>query len=59
MFVKFILDNKEVTYAELKEKLDNLAVSVGYDWQDYIELYDVLSDGTLVFETNRTSFIGG
>ena len=57
MFIKFILDNKEVTYEELKEKFDNLAV--GYDWQDYIELYDVLSDGTLVFETNRESFIGG
>lgn len=57
MFIKFILDNKEVTYEELKEKFDNLGV--GYDWQDYIELYDVLSDGTLVFETNRTSFIGG
>ena len=57
MFIKFILDSKEVTYEELKEKFDNLGV--GYDWQDYIELYDVLSDGTLVFETNRESFIGG
>ena len=57
MFIKFILDNKKVTYEELKEKFDNLGV--GYDWQDYIELYDVLSDGTLVFETNRESFIGG
>ena len=57
MFIKFILDNKEVSYEELQEKSNNL--EVGYDWQDYIELYDVKSDGTLVFETNRTSFIGG
>lgn len=57
MFIKFILDNKEVTYEELQEKLNNL--EVGYDWEDYIELYEVKADGTLVFETNRISFIGG
>ena len=57
MFIKFILDNKEVTYEELQEKFNNL--EVGYDWEDYIELYEVKADGTLVFETNRTSFIGG
>jgi hypothetical protein len=57
MFIKFILDNKEVTYQELQEKFNNL--EVGYDWEDYIELYEVKPDGTLVFETNRISFIGG
>lgn len=57
MFIKFILDNKEVTYEELQEKFNNL--EVGYDWEDYIELYDVKPDGTIVFETNRISFIGG
>ena len=57
MFIKFILDNKEFTYEELQEKFNNL--KVGYDWEDYIELYEVKADGTLVFETNRISFIGG
>ncbi len=57
MFIKFILDNKEVTYEESQEKFNNL--KVGYDWEDYIELYEVKADGTLVFETNRISFIGG
>ena len=57
MFIKFILDNKKVTYEELQEKFNNL--KVGYDWEDHIELYVVNSDGTLVFETNRISFIGG
>lgn len=57
MFIKFILDNKEVTYEELQEKFNNLAV--GYDWEDYIELCEVKPDGTLVFETKRMSFIGG
>ncbi len=57
MFIKFILDNKEVTYEELQEKFNNL--KVGYDWEDYIELYEVKANGTLVFETNRISFIGG
>lgn len=57
MFIKFILDNKDVTYQELQEKFNNL--EVGYDWEDYIELYEVKPDGTLVFETNRISFIGG
>ena len=57
MFIKFILDNKEVTYEELQEKFNSL--EVGYDWEDYIELYEVKADGTLVFETNRISFIGG
>ena len=57
MFIKFILDNKEVAYEELQEKFNNL--EVGYDWEDYIELYEVRADGTLVFETNRISFIGG
>ena len=57
MFIKFILDNKDVTYEELQEKFNNL--EVGYDWEDYIELYEVKADGTLVFETNRISFIGG
>ena len=57
MFIKFILDNKEVTYQELQEKFNNL--EVGYDWEEYIELYEVKTDGTLVFETNRISFIGG
>ena len=56
-FIKFILDNKEVTYEELQKKFNNLQID--YDWEDYIELYEVKSDGTLVFETNRTSFIGG
>lgn len=57
MFIKFILDNKEVSYEELQEKFNNL--EVGYDWEDYIELYDVKPDGTLIFETNRIGFIGG
>jgi hypothetical protein len=57
MFIKFILDNKEVTYQELQEKFNNL--EVGYDWEDYIELYVVKPDGTIIFETNRISFIGG
>jgi hypothetical protein len=57
MFIKFILDNKEVTYDELQEKFNGL--EVGYDWEDYIELYEVKADGTLVFETNRMSYIGG
>lgn len=57
MFIKFILDNNEVTYEELQEKFNNL--KVGYDWEDYIELYEVKADGTLVFETNRMSYIGG
>lgn len=57
MFIKFILDNKEITYEELQEKFNNL--EVGYDWEDYIELYEVKADGTLVFETNRMSYIGG
>ena len=57
MFIKFILDNKEVTYEELQEKFNNL--KVGCDWEEYIELYEVKADGTLVFETNRISFIGG
>lgn len=57
MFIKFILDNKEVTYEELQGKFNNL--EVGYDWEEYIELYEVKADGTLVFETNRISFIGG
>jgi hypothetical protein len=57
MFIKFILDNKEVTYEELQEKFNNL--EVGYDWEDYIELYEVKADGTLVFETDRMSYIGG
>jgi hypothetical protein len=57
MFIKFILDNKEVTYEELQEKFNNL--EVGYDWEDYIELSEVKADGTLVFETNRMSYIGG
>jgi hypothetical protein len=57
MFIKFILDNKEVTYEELQEKFNNL--EVGYDWEDCIVLYEVKADGTLVFETNRMSYIGG
>jgi hypothetical protein len=57
MFIKFILDNKEVTYEELQEKFNNL--EVGYDWEDYIELYEVKADGILVFKTNRMSYIGG
>jgi hypothetical protein len=57
MFIKFILDNKEVTYEELQEKFNNL--EVGYDWEDYVELYEVKADGTLIFETNRMSYIGG
>lgn len=57
MFIKFILDNKEITYEELQEKFNNL--EVGYDWEDYIELYEVKPDGTLVFETNRMSYVGG
>ena len=57
MFIKFILDNKEVTYEELQEKFNNL--EVGYDWEDCIVLYEVKADGALVFETNRISYIGG
>ena len=53
----FILDNKEVTYEELQEKFNNL--EIGYDWEDYIELSEVKADGTLVFETDRMSYIGG
>ena len=57
MFIKFVLDDKEVTYQELREKFNNL--EVGYDWEEYIELYEVKADGTFVFETNHISFIGG
>ena len=57
MFVKFILDNKEITYQELQNKLNNLEVTDSTE--EYIELYEVKADGTLVFETNCTSFIGG
>lgn len=57
MFIKFILDNKEVTYEELQNKLNNLEVTDST--QEYIELYEVKADGTLAFETNCTSFVGG
>lgn len=57
MFVKFILDSKEITYQELQDRLNNLEVTD--NTQEYIELYEVKADGTLVFETNCTSFIGG
>ena len=50
MFIKFILDNKEVTYEELQNKLNNLEVTDST--QEYIELYEVTPNGTLVFETN-------
>ena len=57
MFIKFILDNKEITYQELQEKINNLEVTDSAE--EYIELYEAKVDGTLVFETNCTSFIGG
>ena len=57
MFVKFILDNKEITYQELQEKMNSLEITP--NTEEYIELYEVKADGTLVFETNCTSFIGG
>ena len=57
MFIKFILDNKEITYEELQNRLNNLEVTDST--QEYIELYEVKADGILVFETNRISFIGG
>ena len=55
MFIKFVLGDKEVTYQELQEKFNNL--EVGYDWEEYIELYEVKADGTLIFKTYR-KFIG-
>lgn len=57
MFVKFILNGKEVTYQELQERMKSLEVTDSTE--EYIELYEVKADGTLVFETNCTSFIGG
>ena len=57
MFVKFILDNTEITYQELQGKMNSLEVTDSTE--EYIELYEVKADGTLVFETNCTSFIGG
>lgn len=57
MFIKFIIDNKEVTYEELQNKLNNLEVTDST--QEYIELYEAKADGTLVFETNCMSYVGG
>ena len=57
MFIKFIIDNKEVTYEELQSKVDSLKVTDST--QEYIELYEVKADGTLVFETNCMSYVGG
>lgn len=57
MFIKFIIDNKEVTYEELQNRLNNLEVTDST--QEYIELYEVKADGTLVFETNCMSYVGG
>ena len=56
MFIKFILDNREVTYEELTQKLNTLEVTD--DTAEYIELYEILPDGTLVFETNCMGYIG-
>lgn len=56
MFIKFVLDNKEITYQELQEKFNNLEVR--YDWEDYIELHEVKADSTLVFKTDRISYTG-
>ena len=55
--MKIILDGQELTYIELQEKFNNLGC--GYDWQEYIELSEVQSDGTLVFTTECISFVGG
>ena len=57
MFIKFIIDNKEVTYEELQNRLNILEVTDCT--QEYIEFYEVKSDGTLVFEANCMSYIGG
>ena len=57
MFIKFILDNKEITYQELQEKMNSLEVTDSTE--EYIELYEVKADGTLIFETNCVSYIGG
>jgi hypothetical protein len=48
MFIKFILDNKEVTYEELQQAVNNLDAAFGYKY--CIKLDSIKSDGTLIFE---------
>jgi len=48
MFIKFILDNKEVTYEELQQAMKNLDAGFGYKY--FFKLDDIKSDGTLIFE---------
>jgi hypothetical protein len=48
MFIKFILDNKEVSYEELQQTMKNLNAEFGYKY--FIKLAEIKNDGTLIFE---------